>query len=857
MKKYLLNLILFIACSSISIAQPSSFNYQSVIRDADGNILQNESIMLKTSIVNESANVFFSETHNATTDNFGQIQIAIGGGELLTGNIETCPWGTEQLLLKVELSNDGGTTYETMGQSPLLGVPYAFYSASGDPGPPGNGIESVTDNGDGTLTFHFTDNSSYTTPNLAGPTLNAEPGNLIYMDTAGWVATEAIRIAGNKVAIGDTPTLSRLMVKGDSLAGANDPIFEVKNKDGAVVFAVYENGVEIYVDDSGTKRGVKGGFAVGGLTDTKASGKEYFRVTPDSVRIYLREDTVKGVKGGFAVGGLTDTKAKPNEYLKITPDSTRIYVKQNAKGVKGGFAVGGLTDTKGTAKDLLHVSPDSVRIYIDKSAGKGVKGGFAVGGLTDTKGQNTQFFNVEFDTTQTIDPSEPRILYYPVKNAFLAGQVLIESPDSVGKNSFSSGVENKAVGFSSMAMGVQSISRGQLSTAIGYRTVASNTLSFAFGNNSQASGQSSYALGSYSKAIGHGSFALGYYEEEFVNFASNPTIAYGPFSFALGIGAIADDTASIAIGVNARANGMLSTAFGFESHATGYNSLAFGGSTQSKGINSMAIGFSTIAEGTNSMALGFSTIAEGTNSFAFGTQSSATAEFAFSLGNNANTGNTQSYSFGNTITNDGAYSFAMGTNVTIANGATASFAVGNNVSIGSFAQGSFTMGNNIVNNSKGSFVFGDGSNSISHSVTKDNSFVVRSTGGFDIFTTTDYTNGISVSSGGGSWNTISDKNKKENYTKLNSEDIYNKLLQLPVERWNYKSQSPDIMHIGTYSQDFYRLFQVGESELTITWMDPVGVNTIAIQHQAKLIEQQQEEIKALKKQIEEIKELIK
>jgi hypothetical protein len=843
MRKQLLTLLVVVMATIGTIAQPNSFNYQAVIRSADGSLVQNESIDIKLSIENENNTEYFIETHSATTNDLGQIQLAVGTGNVISGDLSNTPWGTEQLYLKIEVSTDGGSTYELMGQSPLLGVPYAFYSASGDPGPAGNGIDSVTDNGNGTLTFSFTDGSSYTTPNLAGPTLNAEPGNLIFMDTTGWVATEAIKIAGDRVAIGSNPALSRLLVKGDSLAGADDPIFEVKNKDGAVVFAVYDNGVEIYIDDTGTKKGVKGGFAVGGITGTKASGNEYLRVTPDSVRINLKEDPDKGIKGGFAVGGITGTKATPTEYLKITPDSTRIYVKQSAKGVKGGFAVGGITGTKNTTNDLLHISTDSVRIYIDESNAKGNKGGFAVGGITGTKAQGTQFFNVEFDTTQTIDPSEPRILWYPAKNAFLAGQVLIEDADSVGKNSFSSGFENKAVGFSSMAMGVQSISRGQLSTAIGYQTLASNTLSFAFGNNSQASGKSSYALGSYSKAIGHGSFAMGYYEEEFVSFASNPTIAYGPFSFALGIGALAYDTASIAIGVNARASGMLSTAFGFDSRATGYNSLALGGEAQ--------------ANGTNSMAIGFSTTADGENSFALGSGSTASAKLAFSVGNNANTGNKFSYSFGNNINNNGENSFAMGTSVIINEGATGSFAVGNGVSIGAYAEGSFTMGNNITNNSKGSFVFGDASNSAGAYAVADNSFVVRSTGGVQLFTSSDYNAGITLSSGGSSWNTISDKNKKENYTKLDSEDIYKRLLQLPVERWNYKSQSPDIMHIGTYSQDFYRLFQVGESNLTITWMDPVGVNTIGIQHQAKLIENQQEEIEELKKQIEELKKLLK
>jgi hypothetical protein len=82
----------------------------------------------------------------------------------------------------------------------------------------------------------------------------------------------------------------------------DDPIFEVKNKSGQVVFGVYQGGVRVYVADTQIK-GSKGGFAVGGLSNqAKAGQAEYFRITPDSARVWVKEvPTVKGAKGGFAV----------------------------------------------------------------------------------------------------------------------------------------------------------------------------------------------------------------------------------------------------------------------------------------------------------------------------------------------------------------------------------------------------------------------------------------------------------------------------------------------------------------------------------------------------------------------------
>jgi hypothetical protein len=105
-----------------------------------------------------------------------------------------------------------------------------------------------------------------------------------------------------------------------------DALFEVKRLDGSTVFAVYNEGVRVYVDENPTK-GVKGGFAVGGYTSDKGITNEYLRVTPDSlhiyardnVRVFLDENPGKRLKGGFAVGGYTDNKADAYSYFHLDP----------------------------------------------------------------------------------------------------------------------------------------------------------------------------------------------------------------------------------------------------------------------------------------------------------------------------------------------------------------------------------------------------------------------------------------------------------------------------------------------------------------------------------------------------------
>lgn len=143
----------------------------------------------------------------------------------------------------------------------------------------------------------------------------------------------------------------------------DEPIFLVRNKEGKVVFAVYQGGVRVYVDDSGEAKGTRSGFAVGGLTNQAKQEVEYFRITPDSARIIINErsERGKGARGGFAIGGLTNHAkiATWHDLMYIAPDSARIWVNSaSAKGTRGGFAVGGLTN-KSDASNFILLTPDN------------------------------------------------------------------------------------------------------------------------------------------------------------------------------------------------------------------------------------------------------------------------------------------------------------------------------------------------------------------------------------------------------------------------------------------------------------------------------------------------------------------
>jgi len=186
------------------------------------------------------------------------------------------------------------------------------------------------------------------------------------------------------------------------LSGSNsdpeEPVFQVKNSEGQVVFAVYQNGVEMIIDEQG--KGSRAGFAVGGFSASKDGGyMEYLRVDPGMVQVTVDDDQdEKGTRGGFAVGGFSSRKSGMPDYLLITPSLAEIYLDSGmTKGARSGFAVGGFSSQKGDdATDYLAVSHDSIIIFIDDNPdGKGSRGGFAVGGFQSAKTGGSDFLTVE------------------------------------------------------------------------------------------------------------------------------------------------------------------------------------------------------------------------------------------------------------------------------------------------------------------------------------------------------------------------------------------------------------------------------------------------------------------------------
>jgi hypothetical protein len=324
-----------------------------------------------------------------------------------------------------------------------------------------------------------------------------------------------------------------------------------------------------------------------------------------------------------------------NTVFAVYNEGVRAYVGNgNAKGVKGGFAVGGYDGTKGV-HDLLLVNSDSVRMYIDSDpTTKGVKGGFAVGGYDMTKGTVSNYLNVSIDSNKIINPAQNRILWYPLKNAFLTGKVLIENRDSVGINSFASGFKSKAKGDWSQALGYMAAARGNYSTSIGENSTTSGNSSFAFGKLAKATANDSYAFGTGALATGPKSFALGSVGVDSTGKLTGVTKASGEGAFALGFGSVASSTGAFTFGVNDAASGPYSLAMGYGTVSSGWLSTTTGVGTyvEPNGWCAIANGFLTKAGNWSAAAFGDQSYASGHTSFATGYKTLASGHTSSTFG---------------------------------------------------------------------------------------------------------------------------------------------------------------------------------------------------------------------------------
>ncbi len=143
-RHFTLFLVLFLTIKCFAQA-PNKFSYQTVVRNSGGQLLANQQIAIKISILqgSETGIVVYAERHTPITNNNGLASIQIGGGSVLNGSMASINWAQGPYFISTETDPNGGSNYSIASTQQLLSVPFALYaetsinSESGPQGPQG------------------------------------------------------------------------------------------------------------------------------------------------------------------------------------------------------------------------------------------------------------------------------------------------------------------------------------------------------------------------------------------------------------------------------------------------------------------------------------------------------------------------------------------------------------------------------------------------------------------------------------------------------------------------------------------------------------------------------------------------
>jgi hypothetical protein len=76
----------------------------------------------------------------------------------------------------------------------------------------------------------------------------------------------------------------------------------------------------------------------------------------------------------------------------------------------------------------------------------------------------------------------------------------------------------------------------------------------------------------------------------------------------------------------------------------------------------------------------------------------------------------------------------------------------------------------------------------------------------------------------------SDRNAKKNFSSIDPQNVLEKVAAMPITRWNYKTDSSKVTHVGPMAQDFHAAFGLnGGDDKHISVVDAQGVALAAIQ----------------------------
>ncbi|WP_294250537.1 collagen-like protein [uncultured Chryseobacterium sp.] len=318
MKKMIIAIGLLLGTQFAFAQAPEKMSYQAIIRNSSGQILANQNIGVKISILqgSPSGTAVFSERLTGTTNANGLVTMEIGTGTVLAGAFNTINWPSGSYYMKTETDPTGGTNYSITGTSQLLSVPYALFAKSAGTVSAGSfaipfintftnagNLFSITNDGDGASIEGINTTTTSNITSIKGVVNHLAPGGFSVgvkgvnsgtasqgigtwgsHDGSGWgiygSAPTGVGVYGNASGAGygiyaNSTSGTGLNATSGSGIAANVGIFNASNNNNVFNANTVGNGNVVYASTTGTGKGVYSstgaGYAVHGATSSPVS----------------------------------------------------------------------------------------------------------------------------------------------------------------------------------------------------------------------------------------------------------------------------------------------------------------------------------------------------------------------------------------------------------------------------------------------------------------------------------------------------------------------------------------------------------------------------------------------------------
>lgn len=317
MKKILFTAGLLLGTYLVSAQVPEKMSYQAVVRNTSGQLLANQNIGMKISILQGSnaGTVVYEERLTTSTNINGLATLELGTGTVLSGTFSSINWSSGNYYLKTETDPTGGSSYTITGTSQLLSVPYAMFAKTAENSSGGlslpfsatqtnsNPLLEIINDGDGSSLSGKNTSTTSSITAVRGEVINTAPGGFssavrgvnngtgglgigVWGSQAGsgWgvygVTPTGLGVYGNSSGAGtgvlaNSNTGTGLTATSTNGIAANISINNNGNNSNVLNASTLGNGTVINVSSSGSGSGIvsstTSGFAVQGATNQQSS----------------------------------------------------------------------------------------------------------------------------------------------------------------------------------------------------------------------------------------------------------------------------------------------------------------------------------------------------------------------------------------------------------------------------------------------------------------------------------------------------------------------------------------------------------------------------------------------------------